>query len=469
MGRTVMECVEIEASSSPLGQSGQRPPEAAFANELADSAFGVDRSSWVEGIGKGRGEDRVVGYWRFGDIAKPGTDGFVSTCEPAARANLPDISRFGNMVELVSEGARVSVAQSLSPVDQGENSVKNAYDVIFNNTPLDPAAGISVGLRCNVKRGSSLDVGFYHDEGNRSRLTFEMWIRRDDDTPLSDGAPHILAARVIPAQNARFATAALWSLFVDADGHLVFSVGGTLPGRDASSALPGEELKTTNASIAVGMWTHVAVVVDTSMSEYVPFTPGKPSEPQRAAVTLFVNAEREGAATMQVPTVTEAQLDQTLLYLGYNLRSWKFTEVRIWATLRSDLDLADAKDNYLQLASAHKRLAIKMTTSNRSASMFSIGSTSSLEPLAAAGATAGSSTDPSQPAAGRLTLPRGSLSVGPGKRLSCATRRCFRLSLLTAIACPCGSRCRVDVSAWRQQPAEQACEEPKVRLPKLPM
>jgi hypothetical protein len=61
-------------------------------------------------------------------------------------------------------------------------------------------------LVASVARGSALDVGFFHDDPNRSRLTFELWLKfpalhsedlslgnADDDDDDESGRPRVAA------------------------------------------------------------------------------------------------------------------------------------------------------------------------------------------------------------------------------------------------------------------------------------
>lgn len=46
------------------------------------------------------------------------------------------------------------------------------------------------GLSVPVRRGSALDVGSYHSQLPRCRLSLEMWVRRPDDTDRYDAPSH---------------------------------------------------------------------------------------------------------------------------------------------------------------------------------------------------------------------------------------------------------------------------------------
>ena len=193
-------------------------------------------------------------------------------------------------------------------------------------TALDAVSGGSTlptwGMRCAVPRGSQLDVGLFHEDPQRAKLTFEMMVcfeptavtvgsggassssaevnetaARSSDAAATSKAPHVLLRRSLASSQpvAGNATAApactagdVWCLYVDSEGAVCFEFApspssiatpdpATAPGGATASVLksaPGAvQLSATSsaddggAGGGSGQWTHIAVVLDSSKSK----------------------------------------------------------------------------------------------------------------------------------------------------------------------------------------------------------
>ena len=155
--------------------------------------------SWIEDVGVGNERDKVVGYWRFSDSLQPNDPDFISSSNldytgrppPPALSNFIDLSKFCTVLELVADKDSdlepilpVVVEPSTSPVDPGEDpdKVKTVNDLVF---PLQDegfrSPAIRSGLRSIVNRGSPLDIGVYHSDEERRKMTLEVMVNRLED------------------------------------------------------------------------------------------------------------------------------------------------------------------------------------------------------------------------------------------------------------------------------------------------
>ncbi|CAM9290601.1 unnamed protein product, partial [Discosporangium mesarthrocarpum] len=369
---------------------------------------GGEEQEWVAVGGSWKEEENVCGYWRFGEGG-----GRVPLGE-AEEVLLSDLSKFGSMA--VCRGPGVRFEETTSPVDPGEKGkVAEAMDVCFpEDEPTRPTAegnsrdaappphaqpgpytrGIFVGAR----RGSSVDIGVFHDQQRRSVATVEMWVKAGSSSKEvkerknqlyayttgaaiggsgngtsessaalgAGGAPfHVLACR-LSARGGEH----VWSLVVENNGQMAL-----IPGpRGRSDLGPGyvaptgeqeegrkwegwgdskikalKEAVSTEAGVfPSGRWTHVAVTLDTSKDE------------SSAEVKLFVDTRQRGQGTCRFNKVNQLGLAESWMVLGADLRGWRMTEARLWAMLRDEAALQDWKDNSLSLAEIKKtRLVIR--------------------------------------------------------------------------------------------------------------
>ena len=318
---------------------------------------GVERpETWVDDIGTGKEWDKISGYWRYSDIYRPGDEEFISSGEPKARLNILDLSKYSVPAELFADSPdRMVLETSTSAVDPGEDheKVKGLNDIVFSQRPIVDDTIPVAGLRAVVGRGTALDIGMFHTDANRNHMTIELNILRSPEA-VADKAPpggHCLMKRCIgkPEVSSAHFMNEIWSLSVDGQGTLCFTAGGNTVKSGANEVNMGP-----SADIPVSVWTHIAVVVDTSGGNGM-----------TAMVSLFVNGNRSAKEQMVFSHFSEADLATTTLYMGCNLTGWRMTEVRLWADSRQTVDIEGQRDNYLPLASKRKRMQFRIKGSKK--------------------------------------------------------------------------------------------------------
>ena len=152
----------------------------------------------------------------------------------------------------------------------------------------------------------------------------------------------------------------LWCLHVDKDGSVCFSFCSLGGGSHGAIEVDGKKVglstvrsppatinmvATSGAEQTPGVWTHLAIVIDSS------------SALDRASqVSLIVNGALSAKGSLDVPEIGEKLLAVNTLFVGPDLCGWTITELRVWADLRSLDDVCNNKDNYLGLAAKRKRM-----------------------------------------------------------------------------------------------------------------
>ncbi|CAM9568190.1 unnamed protein product [Chrysoparadoxa australica] len=345
------------ALHAPEEWVGRARPECTAALSFADPAAASTNSNWVTIGGQGgrSAEGSVCGYWRFGTA--------VAESEMAAAAGaqsfaVHDLSTYGSAGR--AHGA-LRLEASTSPADPGEaGKVEEAYDVCFPADPPAPKAdttddataggcSYSRGVCFPVKRGCALDIGLFHDEPARCKMTLELWVKREGSRLEDDhegGRYHILATRASRLQEKR---QHIWTLSVEHDGKLSF-----LPGPRGRVELGDRSLRGGVASpagvIQPSRWVHVAMSLDSTR------------EGSGADVKLFVDCEEVGMGTCSLAGMREESLQDSVMVLGADLCRWRMAEVRLWAELRDATLLQDLKEVNLALAETKKgagRLVIR--------------------------------------------------------------------------------------------------------------
>lgn len=317
------------------------------ANSKLKAVKDVIPSNWVEDVGVGKDWELCAGYWRFSDLVRPGEADFISSLEPNARMNFSDLSKYATPLELFCASASdLAVEVSSSSVDPGEDheKVKSLNDVVFHQEREaandDEKTAVSCGLRAIVSRGGPLDIGMFHTDPNRSRMSLEMWVCRSEKDRVPVEATLVSRRLVSPSSGGTGAP--IWTLFVSPSGELCFLF----------NSLPERVLRTGEGSVNMGpsedvpaaLWSHIALTVDTSHST-------------TAHVSLFINGDLMAESmTMALPELPESELARTVMFVGPDLSSWRLTEFRIWACSRSAADIRNDKDVYLSLASKRRRL-----------------------------------------------------------------------------------------------------------------
>lgn len=317
--------------------------------------------------------ERVVGYWRFSDVAYPSEEGFCnSSLKPSgARLVFLDLSRFeGPCLELYCEPFEsmpsMRVEYTSSPVDPGEKheNVKCLCDFVYDNQNESNnyvSNLMSRGLRCPILRGSNLDLGLYHEDQQRTKLTIEIYVLFDNiHYQPTKGKNHILISRNLSV--ADDVSTQLWMLFVTDNGTVSFSFPNTnnpILESTTNINLTPDFSEMENSSLR---WTHIALTIDSSKSNVSNVDGMLSSSPVRISLTV----QGETLETkMTPPTVMESylssQLDGNMLHIGPNLcAGWRITELRMWADVRTIDDLESQRENYLVLATKRKRLQLRI-------------------------------------------------------------------------------------------------------------
>ena len=351
LGKSLPEVV------APGGSDSNRLHGVDIGRQANDDDFdeyaypgGLQRpESWVDGIGTGKEWDKVVGYWRFSDVVKPGEPNFLSSGKPKSRLNFVDLSTYHTPLEVFADGKnRMKFEPTLSAVDPGEDhlKVKELNDVVFSLDLLDANKCVATcGMRLNVGRGSALDVGMYHVDQNRQNLTIEIDILRLESANNDASEKHALLKRV----GGPNLDQEIWGLYVDNKGKLLWQMGNddtnlVETGENEINMGPTEEMP-------VSLWSHVAAVISSTDSS--------------SSVSLYINGDRLAKGQLILPPLDEEFLKATNIFVAPNLRGWRLTELRIWADSRSAIDIDSMKENYLPLASKRKRMQFRIKGSKQ--------------------------------------------------------------------------------------------------------
>lgn len=325
-------------------------------------------------------EDAVVAYWRFEEGATLSASDSVSAASTSVESL--DTSKRENNLQLVGFGTATSLVSSTAPVDRGEEGrVQEAYALRFPSSSTDTndepssSATRAYGARCNVRSGSTLDIGFvFDDDPYRRKLTFEAWVRnfvlarkraqqledQDDEsidaaaTQCADPATRTLVSRTSSGSGS--SSSDVWWSFALVDGFLVLEFAG-------------HSIRSDERVVNAATWHHVAFSIDVLSAKH-------------AAVKLFLQGRCVGtkdnvsgidsvnaklyaaAASVHSTTTTESSSVLSVLHLGNDLRDYEMTEVRVWAASRTQDQLSDMKENYLGIAEAKKRMKIAIHQRN---------------------------------------------------------------------------------------------------------
>ncbi|CAM9458952.1 unnamed protein product, partial [Pylaiella littoralis] len=456
------------AAAGPGGVGGTVSVNAKMKEALQQ------QQPWVSVGGSWRDEENVCGYWRFSEGAA-----IFGELEEGKQVKISDLSKYSSWA--VVRGQGLTFEDTTSPVDPGDKGkVAEAVDVCFpeKDSPLPGTAGGAAahgagagagpggdvtatggyerGVFVRAARGSSIDVGLFHDDQRRSVATVEIWVNageqptradedaKDAEAPTeedgvgirdeSSSSPatatvrrrfrqefHVLACRVSASGEH------VWSLVVENNGQLAFIPGprgrrdlgpGFCSGTEkvdggsssSSSAKIGalkEAVYTKAGAFSWDKWTHVAVTMDTSRDE------------SSAEVRLFLDGLGVGSGTCRFNKVQQFSLSETWMVLGPDLVGWKLTEARVWAMLRDEEALQDWKDNSLSLAETKKaRLIIRAAAKVKDAAPAARGSAGGVASGLLAPPPGRSAGNPARQSrlVGSLAPPPGGLRTDTGRR-----------------------------------------------------
>ena len=216
--------------------------------------------------------------------------------------------------------------------------MKLLYDIVYAPLPsisIEKATESTAGMRAVVTRGGSLDLGFHHTDPHRLKMTVEMYVSfnikggmaafqgeslclmmRTLGSSESDPGSKLLSGTRTLLESLRM-RGVMWSMFVDKEGCLCWSMGGS-PGKGGVKSTEST-LRSSPGSVCLVdavtsdgeedrsacVWTHIVAVVDSS-SNYEQESLQK--GPSSASVTLFINSEKAASGSVQVPPLKESDL-----------------------------------------------------------------------------------------------------------------------------------------------------------------
>ncbi|CAM9250646.1 unnamed protein product [Scytosiphon promiscuus] len=401
-------------SSMPISSSSSSAAELGSTGDSmsGEGKAGMLQQPWASVGGSWRDEENVCGYWRFSEGVA-----VVGGLQEGEQVGIKDLTKFGSAA--TARGRGLKFEETSSPVDPGDKGkVAEAIDVCFpeedsamaiDRSGLPDGGGVKAvgdyrrGVFVRAVRGSSIDIGLFHDDQRRSVATVEMWVNAGEKPLATEenaetatavtaqdelGIQEIAATPSLAAVDRRFrqqfhvlacrvSTSGehVWSLVVENNGQVAFIPGpggrrdlGPGFSRDSDSedgrngkakiAALKDAVYTEAGAFAWDKWTHVAVTMDTSRDE------------SSAEVRLFLDGVRVGLGTCRFNKVPQFCMSETWMVLGPDLMGWKLTEARVWAMLRDEDSLQarhgraarmqDWKENSLALAETKKaRLTIR--------------------------------------------------------------------------------------------------------------
>lgn len=204
------------------------------------------------------------------------------------------------------------------------------------------------GMRAIVTRGGPLDLGFHHTDSNRLKMTIEMYVSFSEKGIKLSGIKDenmFLMIRTLgctessssssPKKNSMESSSSLlesftapgvmWSLSVDKNGSLIFSMGNNLKSpsnsmnnavKSASKCVSFEDiisLDDDDEDRITPTWSHIVAVVDSS-SNYE--NENTDNWPLKSSITLYVNGEKVAQDDVDVPALKEEELSvQGMLYV----------------------------------------------------------------------------------------------------------------------------------------------------------
>ncbi len=358
-------------------ESGQRTLQNILAgmrddekSQSEDDSQCSSMEEWVENVGEGRtDEDNLSLYLRFFE----GADEDLNWRDEG----LTDLSSFQNKPKLIQPDV-FSIEATSSNVDEGESGkVRLLHDLVFNRDIDDEEMA---GLFFEVKRGSSLDTGMFHNNNyqSRQRATLEFWFYLPK---ISNEV--ILARRSICFQNGKNIESlccvaekesVIWELVVLPSGRLEFrSCGGQSLNSTSSQDIENSKKK------------EFTITEDHSDDEYDPGLVSWPREDgyggwnhvsisfccrgldtNECKVSLAMKGTEVASSTVtfQLPTPVLDQggdvddaLNISALMFGLGAKAgFRITELRAWACRRQLSDIKNSMDFYLDAAKIKKKM-----------------------------------------------------------------------------------------------------------------
>ncbi len=389
------EGAEIAAESGQIALKNILAAAAATEATVPEDGSHAEDSQcssmegWVEGVGEGQDdEEKLSLYFRFFEGADEDFEWKVK--------GLSDLSMFQNKPKVINTEF-LTIEATTSIVDEGEEgSVRLLHDLVWRS---DVSEEETVGLLFEVKRGSSLDIGMFHSDFNRSRqrATLEFWYY----LPRHDFDEIVLARRSMCYQNEEDIeslcckskkNSMLWELVVLSSGRLEFrSCGGDVLDTSKNVSNDGEQSVTKQSIVnpddsfyeefdaglvswpredgyggIVGGWNHVAVTFacdDLCDNECKVTIAMKGIEIVSSTISFQLPTSslgQEGAIDVE-----DALSFSALMFGLGGLHGFRLTELRLWAVARPIDDLNRMMCEYLDVARIKKKRKFKMAIRNK--------------------------------------------------------------------------------------------------------
>ena len=343
----------------------------------------VRRNDWVGGIGEGRkDEDNLSAYFRFseGDSDEDNnwtTEGILDLTKHAHKAMI-----YGN------EAA--TLEPTTSSVDEGvRGKTKLLYDLVYNEKFDSHRAA---GLAISVKRGSSLDVGIFHDHRSRQRSSIEMWYYLPEKENVYNEV--ILMRRTLSSDGIDMSKLScssardqrLWELAVLSTGQLQFRTNGGSIVTTGGETNAEEKLIEQESKIyfdddddndtfvdpglvswqevnGYGGWNHVCII----------FTPCAEESVTEVNVAIIMKGVQvvSSAVSIILPgfemdqysdyDIVDKVMHRTILLFGLApMNGFRMTEIRAWSCARSVDDIKLMRYEYLSPAETKRKIKLKI-------------------------------------------------------------------------------------------------------------
>lgn len=380
------EGAEIAAESGQIALKNILAAAAATEATVPEDGSHTEDSQcssmegWVEGVGEGLDdEEKLSLYFRFFEGVDEDSEWRVK--------GLSDLSTFQNKPKVINTDI-LTIEATTSNVDEGEEgSVRLLHDLVWRS---DVSEEETAGLLFEVKRGSSLDIGLFHSDFNRSRqrATLEFWYY----LPRHDLDEIVLARRSMCYQNEEDIeslcckaekNSMLWELVVLSSGRLEFrSCGGDVLDTSKTVSNGGEQSVTKQSIVnpdnsydeefdaglvswpredGYGGWNHVAVTFacdDLCDNECKVTIAMKGIEIVSSTISFQLPTSslgQEGAIDVE-----DALSFSALMFGLGGLHGFRLTELRLWAVARPIDDLNRMMCEYLDAATIKKKRKFKM-------------------------------------------------------------------------------------------------------------
>ena len=273
---------------------------------------------------------------------------------------IADITKFSNTAIVIGNPDSFTFEESKSSVDEGESGkVKALYDLVFGQSGVGKASALAIP----AARGGSLDLGVMHgpENGSRKKCTMEFWVW----VPESFKKEIILVRRTFGSSAGDLDTVCkasdtsnfLWELGLHKNGELEFR---TIAGKSVKTK-PEKSDDTTTSSVHFSRWNHICIVMkqDSVTSSDVSLIVRGTRKTNSISLSFsppgFEVDDFSGASAL------DPKLEKSHLLFGLDHpKSFRMTELRVWALERKDDDIKTLMTEYLECAEIKRKFRIKI-------------------------------------------------------------------------------------------------------------